>query len=103
MYRASLAEGRAVTAKLTPALQRPQAPDYKGGSLGQIELSYTDAAPEPRAQYVRDGGTTRCAHPHRARSAGRSRRGPAGTRDTARGHRPGRGTPLSEARINVAM
>ena len=58
MYRASLAEGRAVTAKLTPALQRPQAPDYKGGSLGQIELSYTDAALEPRALWTARASAT---------------------------------------------
>ena len=40
------------------ALQRPQAPDYKGGSLGQIELSYTDAALEPRALWTARASAT---------------------------------------------
>ena len=48
MYRASVAEGRAVTAKLTPTTS----------SLGQIELSYTDAALEPRALWTARASAT---------------------------------------------
>jgi len=48
MYRASVAEGRAVTAKLAPTTS----------SLGQIELSYTDAALEPRALWTARASAT---------------------------------------------
>ena len=58
VYRTSLAEGRAVTATLTPALQRPRAPDYDGASLGQLELAYTDAALEPRALWTARASAT---------------------------------------------
>jgi hypothetical protein len=58
VYRAALARGRAVTATLTPALQRPRPPDYDGASLGQLEVAYTDAALEPRALWTARASAT---------------------------------------------
>ena len=58
VYRASISEGRSVTATLTPALQRPRAPDFDGASLGELEITYNDAAVERRALWTARASTT---------------------------------------------